>query len=78
MTSRWLEMEHNRLHCVRQWPDSPYKQATLAAILHQLKYLENHPQRNAIAYECPVCKGAALTIAPKNNSTASHPKRRVA
>ena len=32
MTPKWIAMEHYRLHNVEQLPDSPYKEATLAAI----------------------------------------------
>jgi len=28
---QWVRTEHHRLHCVEGWPDSPYKEAVLAA-----------------------------------------------
>ena len=31
-SSEWIAMEHYRLRTVEAWPDSPYKDATLAAI----------------------------------------------
>lgn len=38
--AQWIKVEHYRLHCVEEWPDSPYKQAVLAgtrSILERLK-----------------------------------------
>ena len=37
MYSRWIQMELYRLQCVRQWPESPFRQATLSAILDSLR-----------------------------------------
>ena len=33
----WINVEHYRLHCVEGWPDSPYKEAVLAAIHSSLE-----------------------------------------
>ena len=41
MTSERLAMEHYRLHSVEQWPDSPYKDAVLAAIGANLEKSED-------------------------------------
>jgi len=37
---QWIKVEHYRLHCVEQWPESDYKEAVLAAIRSTLKSLE--------------------------------------
>lgn len=39
MHSQWLKTEHDRLHIVEQWPDSPRKSATLLAIRSSLANL---------------------------------------
>jgi len=38
---QWIAVERYRLRCVSEWPDSNYKQATLAAILSALESLSN-------------------------------------
>ena len=37
---QWMAMEQFRLDCVRQWPDSTRKHATLAAIQSSLEMLK--------------------------------------
>jgi len=37
--AQWTKVEHYRLHCVQEWPDSPYKQAVLAGIRSTLENL---------------------------------------
>jgi len=37
---QWVKTEHYRLHCVEGWPDSPYKEAVLAASRSVLQSLE--------------------------------------
>jgi hypothetical protein len=39
MRSAWISIEHYRLHLVEEWPESPYKEATLAAIRSALESL---------------------------------------
>jgi hypothetical protein len=36
---QWMKMEQYRLQCVEMWPDSPHKQAVLAAIRSSLERL---------------------------------------
>ncbi len=36
---QWIRTEHDRLHGVEEWPDSPYKDAVLTAIRSTLKRL---------------------------------------
>ena len=35
-----MQAEHYRLHCAEEWPDSPYKEAVLAAVGSALERLE--------------------------------------
>jgi hypothetical protein len=39
MISNWIAMEYHRLHVVEKWPDSPRKEANLAAIRSSLASL---------------------------------------
>lgn len=39
MYEQWLQFEHYRLHTAQRWPESPYKQATLAAIYSTIESL---------------------------------------
>jgi hypothetical protein len=39
MLSNWIAMEYHRLHLVEKWPDSPRKEANLAAIRSTLASL---------------------------------------
>jgi len=39
MISDWIAMEHHRLHLIEKWPDSPRKEANLAAIRSTLASL---------------------------------------
>ena len=41
--TEWLAYEHQRLHKVEQWLDSPRKQALLGAIRSTLARLSRHP-----------------------------------
>jgi hypothetical protein len=54
INTAWLEFEHERLHDVEQWPDSPRKQAVLAAIASTLRSLSHHPGIDA-KFSCLVC-----------------------
>jgi hypothetical protein len=55
MQNQWVAMEHYRLHVVEEWPDSPYKQATLAAIQSTLTSLSREacPVKNQV--QCTIC-----------------------
>ena len=37
MFGQWINMEHYRLHCVEEWPASPYMEAVQAAIRSSLE-----------------------------------------
>lgn len=39
MLLQWIAVENHRLQIVKEWPESPYKEATLAAIYFTLKGL---------------------------------------
>jgi len=40
VSAQYMRAEHYRLHCVEQWPDSPYRQALLAGIRSALERLK--------------------------------------
>jgi len=49
---QWVKTEHYRLHCAEGWPDSPYKEAVLAAarsVLERLEVAAIEP------FESPIC-----------------------
>jgi hypothetical protein len=50
----WIAMEHYRLHTVETWPESPYKDATLAAIHSTLAGLLRD-LRAVRPPECSIC-----------------------
>ena len=54
INSAWLAFEHERLHEVEQWPDSPRKQAVIGAIESTLGSLSRHPGLDA-KYSCLIC-----------------------
>ena len=53
MNFEWIAMEHHRLHLVEEWPESPYKQAALAAIRSTLEGLLRNQHAGALV--CEVC-----------------------
>jgi len=55
MQKQWVAMEHYRLHMVDEWPDSPYKQATLAAIQSTLASLLREAGAATSQKECAIC-----------------------
>ena len=54
MYSQWLKTEHDRLHIVEQWPDSPHKLAVLTAIRSSLASLIRKVPA-AVSFECETC-----------------------
>jgi hypothetical protein len=54
MYSQWLRTEHDRLHIVEQWPDSPHKLAVLTAIRSSLASLIAKAP-SAVCLECETC-----------------------
>lgn len=52
----WLASEHQRLHNVERWPDSPRKQAILGAIQSTLKSLSRHPATESGTFGCFTCQ----------------------
>jgi len=54
INTAWLAFEHERLHDVEQWPDSPRKRAVLAAIESTLPSLSLHPGIDA-KFSCLIC-----------------------
>ena len=52
---QWIRMEHYRLHCVEEWPDSSYKDATLISIRSALQRLETASTGAVEPAQCMVC-----------------------
>jgi hypothetical protein len=59
MHRQWIAMEHYRLHCAEQWPDSPYKRAVLEAIQSTLKRLR---ATSPVALQKPECALCACRV----------------
>jgi hypothetical protein len=55
MFSSWIAVEHYRLHLVERWPNSPHKEATLAAVYSTLASLEQDSRSATAPLECVVC-----------------------
>jgi hypothetical protein len=54
--TEWLASEHQRLHNVEQWADSPRKQAVLGAIQSTLDSLSRHPGSAQERFSCFLCE----------------------
>jgi len=54
--TEWLASEHQRLHNVEQWLDSPRKQAVLGAIQSTLDSLSRHPGTAQGKFSCFLCE----------------------
>jgi hypothetical protein len=52
----WLASEHQRLHNVELWPDSPRKQAAIGAIQSTLESLSRHPGAAEANFTCFLCE----------------------
>ena len=61
MISEWMAHEHYRLHLVEKWPQSPRKEATLAAIFSTLASLDRD-WRSATAQTCLVCRESRIVL----------------
>ena len=55
-SAAWLATEHHRLHHVEQWPDSPRKQAVLAAIQSTLDSLARYARTAHENFICVLCE----------------------
>lgn len=72
---QWIKVEHYRLHCAEQWPESDYKEAVLAAIRSTLKTLE---ATSLAPVEQPRCMVCALLQAPVVVELPSRSQRPIA
>ena len=54
MYFQWHKTEHDRLHIVEQWPDSPHKLAVLTAVRSSLASLIRKAP-SAVCLECETC-----------------------
>ena len=55
MNFQCLAMEHNRLHRVEDWPDSPLKEAVLAGIRSKIASLMRNVRDDLTQPICEVC-----------------------
>ena len=73
--AQWMKVEHYRLHAVEEWPDSPHKQAVLAAIHSALKRLQADLPSRFQPPQCIVCSsrraGSAVLQFPSASRSAS-------
>jgi len=58
----WIQVEHYRFHLVEDWAESPYKEATLAAIRSSLQSLQSDPSDRMAASECSICRERGTSI----------------
>jgi hypothetical protein len=70
-------MEHHRLHCAESWPESPYRDAVLAASLAALERIEAESE----PLECAICASRkkaparVLMFPSRSNVAAAVPPR---
>jgi len=55
MHFQWFKTEHHRLHVIEEWPDSPQKQAALAAVHSKLASLARNLPAGADRLHCEIC-----------------------
>jgi hypothetical protein len=70
---QWIEVEHYRLHCAEQWPESYYKEAVLAAIRSTLKSLEATSLALVEQPRCMVCSLQAPAVVLELPSRSQSP-----
>ena len=71
---QWIRMEHYRLHCVEEWPDSSLKDATLTSIRSALQRLETVSTAAVEPAQCMVCasrKTKSVVLQLPSRSTGS-------
>ena len=71
---QWIRMEHYRLHCVEEWPDSSHKDATLISIRAALHRLETASTAAMEPAQCMVCasrKTKSVVLQMPSRSTGS-------
>ncbi len=83
MITDWIAMEHYRLHVVENWPDSPLREVTLAAIHSKLASFGQEPHLTTGARGCSICSSRLRTpgvhaVELKLRVVAEHPKARTA
>jgi hypothetical protein len=75
MLSQWVAVEHYRLHLVERWPDSPHKEATLAAIYSTLASLRQDSRSASASLECVVCRARRAVIVEFSNALRIPPAK---
>lgn len=68
---RWTEFEHNRLATVLDWPESPFKRATLDAIVYTLESLSFYRRHPNHQQKCPQCRTALRAFARHSTVAAA-------
>jgi hypothetical protein len=58
----WLASEHNRLHNIELWPDSPRKQIALIAIQSSLVSLSRHSGTEHGKFICFLCQSKSANL----------------
>ena len=56
MQQQWLMFEHSRLHVVEAWPDSPYRDAALAAVRSAIARILEDLGPGAQLPSCSACR----------------------
>jgi hypothetical protein len=59
MLRQWINVEHHRLHCVEEWPDSSYKEVVLLAIRSALQRLKAGSLAPIVQHRCIMCETRA-------------------
>jgi hypothetical protein len=71
----WLASEHQRLHNVERWPDSPRKQAVLGAIQSTLSSLSRHPATEPGIFNCFICQSKNTKLVVLEAPQSGHEPR---
>ena len=58
----WLASEHNRLHNIELWPDSPRKQIALSAVQSSLDSLSRHSATEQGKFICFLCQRTSANL----------------
>ena len=71
MNRQWVTMEHYRLHCVEGWPDSPHKQAVIAAIHSTLDSLRAASPASLQEPGCRICASRVLEFGGRSHDSTA-------
>jgi hypothetical protein len=74
MLAHWIAVEHYRLHLIERWPDSPHKEAALAAVYSTLASLGDFRSATA-SPECVVCRARKAAVVEFPNALRIAPAK---